>query len=223
MILVRGLDVLLEKNFSSTRTTKLHRRVIVVQYQHAVEMGRFVFGFDLGDDRRRRPARPRPERFLVIAHSEGSGCERASSRTDGSEPHHSLRHCHRAFGTGVGSAQRSRSRENREQPPMDALPAGAAHGFSRRSRFPRNPGFPKPPIFPKALGFPKVTASQTRFPDRFPAGPTPSGSSSLEIWGQSSASAQSAPPKNGHRRRPAIGADSWSRRSRRGLKQFWRI
>ena len=45
---------------------ELHRRVVVCQDQHPVEVWSFGLRLDLGDDRRRRAARP--SGLLVIAH-----------------------------------------------------------------------------------------------------------------------------------------------------------
>src|SRR5262245_66546896 len=63
---------------------ELHRRVIVVQQQHAVEIGPLGLRLGLGDDRGARRARPSPFAVVVIALTRGtrSVCEigRASCR-----------------------------------------------------------------------------------------------------------------------------------------------
>jgi len=49
---------------------ELHRRVVVVQYQYAVEVGAFGFRLDFGDDRRAGTTAPAVT-AVVLAHSKG--------------------------------------------------------------------------------------------------------------------------------------------------------
>jgi len=67
----RGLDVLLEELLQDVNH-ELHRRVIVVQNQHAIEIWTLGLRLDLGDDGSRRTAGASGAVF-VIAHS-GRGC-----------------------------------------------------------------------------------------------------------------------------------------------------
>jgi hypothetical protein len=53
----RGLDILLEKLLQH-QNDKFHRRVIVVQYQDAVQVRALGLRFDLGDNRCRRAPGP---------------------------------------------------------------------------------------------------------------------------------------------------------------------
>ena len=62
-----GLDVLLEE-FLQDVNDKLHRSVVVVQNQDAVQIGALGFGLDLRDDGSGRTAGP-PAPLLIIAHA----------------------------------------------------------------------------------------------------------------------------------------------------------
>src|SRR5215469_496501 len=67
----RGFDVLLEKPLQHVND-ELHRRVIVVKNQHAIEVRSLGLGLDLGDDRC-GGATWMAEAVIVLAHS-GAGC-----------------------------------------------------------------------------------------------------------------------------------------------------
>ena len=76
----RGFDVLLEELLQHVND-ELHRRVVVVQDQDAIEVRALGLRLDLGDDRRRRTAAS-PHAVLVIAHSGSrSGASRRRGRT----------------------------------------------------------------------------------------------------------------------------------------------
>ena len=72
----RGLDILL-KELLQNENDKLHRRVIVVQNQHAVEIRTLCLRLDLGDDGRGGTAGP-TRAVLIVAHS-GSKCSGGGS------------------------------------------------------------------------------------------------------------------------------------------------
>jgi len=63
----RSLDILLEK-LLQYMNDEFHRRVIVVQYQDAVEIRPLCLRLDLGDDGRGRTTRPRGT-VLIVAHA----------------------------------------------------------------------------------------------------------------------------------------------------------
>src|SRR5260370_27729076 len=63
----RGLDILLEE-FLQDVNDKFHRRVVVVQYQHTIEVRALGLRLYLCDDRPRPPAGP-PRAVLLLAPS----------------------------------------------------------------------------------------------------------------------------------------------------------
>ena len=67
-----GAPVVLVEEALEHMDHELHRRVIVVQQQHAVEIGPLGLRLGLGDDRGARRARPSPFAVVVIALTRGT-------------------------------------------------------------------------------------------------------------------------------------------------------
>jgi len=76
-----GLDVLVEE-FLQDVNDKLHRSVVVVQNQDAIQIGALGFGLDLRDDGSGRAAGT-PAALLIIAHSSSRYSDCGGSRGTG--------------------------------------------------------------------------------------------------------------------------------------------